>query len=318
MNRRRFLWIKIAVALILLALMFYTVRPRPIWEALRSAHYEFVFWALLLMPLNILVQERKWAYLVRLVRPEAGGIETWGSLLGGFAFGIVTPGRIGEYGRSLLIKGTDPLKLIGLTVIDKFYNLGCTAAFGLPALFTLPWALNLATGYLLVSLLILLALVNLLLLYFALDPRPVRSLIYAAQMMLPKGERMAQLIGGLDRFSAPQARVTLLWTLAHYAVFLLQYFFLINAFSSLDFLPAIRGAAAILLAKSALPIAIGDLGIDQLVSVQFFGQFGVTSEAAFNASIILFGVNVVLPALAGVLFVGRLQIGQGKEPEETR
>ncbi len=316
MNRRVFLWIKIGVACAVLAMMFYTVRPRPIWEALLAARYELLIFAALLMPLNIWTQERKWSYLVKLVKPDATVAETTGSLLGGFAFGIVTPGRIGEYSRALMIKQTDPLNLVGLTVIDKFYNLGCTAAFGLPALFTLPWALKLATGYLLTSMIALLLAINLLLLYCALDPRPVRSLIYAAQMLLPKGQRIAQIMGGLDRFGMPESRVTLFWTVAHYLVFLLQYHLLINAFGKLGFITASRGAAAILFAKSALPIAVGDLGIDQLVSVQFFGQFGVSSETAFNASLLLFGINVLIPALAGVLFVGRIQFDR-KNPAET-
>jgi len=313
MTRRVFLWLKIGVALALLAVMFYTLKPRPIWEALQSARFQYVIFAALLMPINIILQERKWAYLVRLVKPDAAFSETFGSLLGGFAFGIVTPGRIGEYGRSLLIKGADPLNLVGLTVIDKFYNLGCTAAAGIPALFTLPWALHLARGYLLIGLITLLLIGDLLLLYFALDPRPVRSLIYAAQLMLPRGKRIAQLIGGLDRFAFPQARITLAWTLAHYAVFLMQFYLLINAFSPLEFMPAARGAAAILLTKSALPIAIGGLGLDQLVSVQFLSQFGVTPESAFYASLLLFVINVALPAAAGVMFVGRLQLGRSND-----
>lgn len=312
MTRRFFFWIRVLVAAALVAMMLYTIQPRPIWEALRAARYDLVLLAAALMPLNIWTQERKWAYLVKLVRPQATVGETLGSMLGGFAFGIVTPGRIGEYGRALLIRGSDPFRLVGLTVIDKFYNLGCTAAFGLPALFTLPWAMALAGGYLFYSLILLLMAVNLLLLYLALDPRPVRSLIYAAQLMLPKGERVAQLVGGLDRFGAPQARVTLLWTLLHYLIFLLQYYCLINALAPLGALASARGAAAILLAKSALPIAIGDLGLDQVIAVQFLGQFGVSSEAAFNASLLLFAINVVLPAVAGVLFVGRLPIGGEK------
>jgi hypothetical protein len=310
LSRRIFFWLKALIAAMLLAMMVFTIRPRPIIDAMLAAQIHLVVAAAVLMPLNILIQERKWAYLVRLARPETTLGETWGSLLGGYAFGIVTPGRIGEYGRSLLIRNADPLKLVGLTVIDKFYNLGLTTAIGLPALFTLPWAFNLADGYIFGSMIILLAAIDGLLLYFALDPRPVRSLIYAAQMMLPKGERVAQLIGGLDRFTAPQARITFGFTLLHYSTFLVQYFLLLNAFAGIDLLNSSRGASAILFTKSALPIAIGDLGLDQLVSVQFFGQLGITSEAAFNASLLLFAINVVIPALAGLLFVGRLQIGK--------
>ncbi len=315
MTRRFLFWLKLLVAVALLGLIVVTIRPRPIWDALLVAKYDLVLFAALLMPLNIFIQERKWAYLVKLSHPNATLGETWGSLLGGYTFGIVTPGRIGEYGRSLLIRNAEPLRLIGLTVIDKFYNLGLTTAVGLPALCTLPWALNFATGYVLYALLGLLVVINGFLLYLALDPRPVRSLIYAAQIMLPKGQRVAQLMGGLDRFGKPQARRTLLFTLAHYSVFLVQYFLLINALGKLDFLSSIRGASAILFTKSAIPIAIGDLGLDQLVSVKFFGQFGITSEAAFNASILLFAINVVTPALVGLFFVGRLPLGDMKRPE---
>ncbi len=314
MTRRIILWIKVAVAVILLGIMFHVIRPETIWAALKSARYELVAIGALLMPLNIWLQEYKWRYLVRLVRPEAKFWETTGSLLGGFAFGVVTPGRLGEYARALFIRDTPPLKLVGLTVIDKFYNLGCTAAFGLPALLTLPWALDLMkmNGSLLVSLLILLGVGDLVLLYFALDPRPVRSLIYAAQIMVPKGDKIARLFGGLDRFGAPQALVTLLMTVAHYLVFLAQFYVLICSFTRLDPITSSRGAAAILFSKSALPIAIGDLGLDQMVSVQFFSQFGVQAEAAFNASMLLFAINVLVPALLGLLFMGRLQLGGSK------
>lgn len=315
MTQRLLFWLKVFVALALLGLMIMTVKPRPIWEALKMADYRLVLFAFSLMPLNIFVQERKWAYLVKLSHPNATPGETWGSLLGGYAFGIVTPGRIGEYGRSLLISNSEPLKLIGLTIIDKFYNLGLTTAVGLPALLTLPWTLGLTGGYIFYAILALLLLIDGFLLYLALDPRPVRSLIYAAQIMLPKGERVARLMGGLDRFGKPQARRTLAFTAAHYSIFLVQYYLLINALGSLAFYNSARGAAAILFTKSAIPIAIGDLGLDQLVAVQFFGQFGVTAEAAFNASLLLFSINVLIPALAGLLFVGRLPIGNRQRPQ---
>jgi uncharacterized membrane protein YbhN (UPF0104 family) len=310
MTRRILLWIKIFVAAALLGLMLQFVKPAAIWQALRSARFELVAVGALLMPVNIWLQEYKWRYLVRLVRPAATASETTGSLLGGFAFGIVTPGRLGEYGRALFINDTPPMKLVGLTVIDKFYNLGCTVAFGLPALVTLPFTMKLLPVKFFVPLLALVGVINLFLLFLALDTRPVKSLIYALQLMLPKGNQIAQLVGGLERFGGREARVTLLLTLAHYAVYLAQYYFIINGFCRLGLAVSARGAAAVLFTKSALPISIGDLGLDQLVSVQFFGQFGALPGAAFDASLLLFAFNVLLPALAGVAFMGRLQIGK--------
>ena len=315
MKNKTYFWIKVAVALALLGLMAYTIRPGPILGALKSANYTLVIIALLLMPLNIWLLEYKWRYLVRLIQPGVTFGESFGSLLGGLALGIVTPGRLGEYGRGLFIKHTTPLNLVGLTFLDKVYSLGCTAAFGLPAIMTLPWAFDYFKGYFFISMLLFLISVDFVLLYFALDPKPVRSLIYAIQITFPRGDKIAQLAHGLDRFSPPQARTVLILTIAHYIVFLLQYFALISSFSDLNILTSSRGAAAVLFAKSAIPIAIGDLGVDQFVSVQFFGQFGASAEAAFNASILLFAMNVLIPALIGVLFIGRLQIGKKKETD---
>jgi len=313
MTRRLILWLKIVIAATLVGLMLHLVKPGAIWGALLSARLELVLLGGLLMPVNLWLQEYKWRYLARLVKPATTISETTGSLLGGMAFGIVTPGRLGEYGRALFIRDTPPMKLVGLTVIDKFYNLGCTVAFGLPALVMLPAALGIIAPRFFAPVLALVALIDLLLLYLALDTRPVKSLIYALQLMLPKGNQIAQLVGGLERFGAREARVTLLLTLAHYAVYLLQYHFIINGFCPLGLDISARGAAAVLFTKSALPISLGDLGLDQLVSVQFFGQFGAAPVAAFDASLVLFGFNVLLPALVGLLFIGRLQLGGKKE-----
>ncbi|MBM3328929.1 MAG: flippase-like domain-containing protein [Calditrichaeota bacterium] len=317
LTRRGLLLVKAAIGALLLGLIAWTIEPSRILSALRGAERSSLAVAALLMPVNLALQEWKWRYLVRLVEPSVPLRQTWGSLLGGMAFGIVTPGRIGEYGRSLLIPGTPPLKLVGLTVIDKFYNLGLTIAVGLPALFSLPWAVGfLGEGYFHRATFVALGVFDLVLLYMALDPRPVRSLLYAAQLLLPKGDKIAQLAGGLDRFTPAQARVTFLFTLAHYGVFLLQYHILINGMAALPWAHSSRGAASTLFAKSALPVAIGDLGVDQIVAVQFFGQFGVAAEAAFNASLLLFALNVLMPALTGVFFVGRLPVGRGKAVEQ--
>jgi uncharacterized membrane protein YbhN (UPF0104 family) len=324
MKKQTLFSIKVVVTIVLFGLMYRAIRPAAILSAFRSAEYSLVFAALLLMPLNIWLLEYKWRYLVRLIHPDITFNESLGSLLGGYALGIVTPGRLGEYGRGFFIKH-NTLNLVGLTIIDKFYNIGCTIAFGLPALMTLPWVFKLKTidiiemnvfiskSHLFISIMILIAILNILLIYLALDPRPVRSMIYSLQITFPRRNRISQLAHGLDYFNAPQARKVLLLTIAHYVVFLAQYYLLIRSFAHLNILTSIRGASAILFAKTALPIAIADLGVDQLVAVQFFGQFGASPEAAFNASILMFAMNVLIPALIGVLFIGRIQINKRKK-----
>ncbi len=309
--------LKFVVAIALLGLIFVIVKPASIIAAAKTAKFSLIVTGAILMPLNLFIQQYKWRYLVKLVKPDVSYTETIGSLLAGYSFGILTPGRIGEYSRALFIKDTKPLKLIGLTIIDKFYNLGMTIAVGLPALLTLPWMANTFPTYLFVALLILLAIGDLILLYFALDPRLARSLIYAIQINFPKQGKISQLLGGLDRFSAPQARRMLLYTSLYYLTFQAQYFLMISGFAGISLTSSIRAAAATLFTKSALPIAIGDLGLDQLASMTFFGQFGISDAAALNASIMMFAVNVLIPSLAGIPFASRFQLGKSKNKETT-
>lgn len=48
------------------------------------------------------------------------------------------------------------------------------------------------------------------------------------------------------------------------------------------------------------PISFGELGIREGASVFFITQLGEVASVGFNASIFLFSINLVLPAIIGV------------------
>ena len=51
------------------------------------------------------------------------------------------------------------------------------------------------------------------------------------------------------------------------------------------------------------PISLGELGIREGASVYFLTQFGETASAAFNASIFLFIINLLIPAVVGLVLL---------------
>jgi hypothetical protein len=70
---------------------------------------------------------------------------------------------------------------------------------------------------------------------------------------------------------------------------------------------AYLGVALVFFAKSAVPsVTLGDLGVRESAAVFFLGFYGVAEAAAFNASLGLFAVNILLPALAGLALLPRL------------
>lgn len=53
------------------------------------------------------------------------------------------------------------------------------------------------------------------------------------------------------------------------------------------------------------PVSFAELGIREGASVFFLTYFGETQAVAFNASIFLFMINVLLPSLVGLIFFFR-------------
>ncbi|MFC1726340.1 hypothetical protein ACFL4T_11995 [candidate division KSB1 bacterium] len=86
-------------------------------------------------------------------------------------------------------------------------------------------------------------------------------------------------------------------------VFTLQFVVLIYAFSNVHFPEALMAVFFIFFVKNFFPISIGDLGIREAVSIYTLAAVGVSQPAAFNSSLLIFFVNIFIPALAGAFFI---------------
>ncbi len=200
------------------------------------------------------------------------------SLLIGYPLGWMTPGRLGEIGRGLVIANLPPELTIKLAILDKVTNLGVTLLAGLAGLLLFP--INLESEVTAAGLILL--------------------AVLATPFTLPKVKAKLRVLLKMDG----QSYWTLLtFSFLFYAVFLVQFFLLVLTFENLDLMAGASAAAGVFLMKTLLPIAIADLGIREGAAVFFFGKIGVSSGAAFNASLLLFIINLVLPTLLGIYFL---------------
>jgi uncharacterized membrane protein YbhN (UPF0104 family) len=62
-----------------------------------------------------------------------------------------------------------------------------------------------------------------------------------------------------------------------------------------------------LFTKILLPISLADLGIREGISLFYFSLFGTEKTAIFNASVLIFFLNILIPALIGSFFLFRLR-----------
>jgi uncharacterized membrane protein YbhN (UPF0104 family) len=73
-----------------------------------------------------------------------------------------------------------------------------------------------------------------------------------------------------------------------------------------NFINYIWTANLVMFAKTIIPpVSAGELGIREGASVFFMKSLGGTAAAGFNASIILFVFNIVIPSITGMLLMLR-------------
>ena len=298
--------LKIAVALLVMLMLVKRIQLQEIKSVFHSAKMVCILMAALLLIPNIYVQFYKWRYLVRLLKPTVTNREIFQSLLAGFTFGFITPGRLGEFGRAFFIKDCPWMSLLGITFIDKFFSLAVVIFLG--ALGLMVFVSGQLYVYTLVPIVIF-TLIALVVIYYVLfNPEIIRSFLYSLNIILPFRDKIKLLMGSLDNFHRRQALNLLLLSILFNFIFLFQFYILVCSFQLTPILPAFLALSATMLVKSLLPISFGDLGIRESAAIFFLGKIGVLESAAFNASIMLFLINLLIPSLIGLILVLKFRL----------
>ncbi len=282
-------------------LLIKRVQGEEIISAFRSARISLIVLALLLLIPNIYLQFFKWRYLVRLLKPDVANREIIQSLFAGFTFGFITPGRLGEFGRAFFIKDCSWVKLLGVSAIDKLFSLSIVIFWGaIGLIFFIGRRLDV---YTFVPMIVFIIIALMVIYYILLHPSVIKSFLYSINIILPFREKIKLLMSSLDNFHKPQAFRLMFLNFCFFCVFLFQYCLLASAFETTYFPLTFLALSSVMLVKSMLPISIGDLGVRESAAVFFLGKIGLAESTAFNASILLFIINLVIPSLIGLVLV---------------
>ena len=294
--------LKAALAAVAVGGLVRLVHPDDLRAAFAAADARWLAVAVALVPLNVGLEALRWARLVQRAVPGVRLRDAAAAVVGAYPLGLLTPGRVGDYvGRAAFLRGVSAGTSAALTFAERMATLLCCLAGGLAAL---PWSPLPAGATVPVaawagasSVAIAAAFVS---------PQATARLVsrivpvaavrrsVAAFAAVPSGEA-ARLVG----LSA-----------ARYAVFSAQFALLVHAFApSAPVGAVVVGVAVVYLVKSAVPqLTLGDLGVREGVAVVVLAGAGVSAAQALNASLAVFVVNLVLPALAGVPLLSRLRL----------
>ena len=294
---------KIIIAAGLLVYLIYSVEYDQIVYALNHANILIIGIVFLLGILNVYLQYYKWKITCEEVLEVRDNLKIFRSLFYGFSAGIITPLRVGEYfGRGIEFKDKSLIQVTVATLIDKFFPLMMVASLGsVSSLFFLYYSYGVSI-YVVLSLFILIFTSFYLIFFLVTSKRFWSSILFSKLQSSSKFKSFLNKLAVFQNLDRNYFYKMLWISFLFYSCYLIQYALLVTAFSNHNaFVNYLWAANLIMFVKTVIPpISLGELGIREGASVFFISKMGEVASVGFNASIFLFIINLLIPALIGV------------------
>lgn len=303
-KKKLYLSIKVTITLAILWFLYKALDPEKIAELFSKADKSYIIWALVLLPVNVLMQYVKWRYLVKKIHPETPRTEILGSVFVGISLGFITPGKVGELGKLLYIKDGDRPLLLGASITEKLYDLLPVFVFGIFSIFFLPnlFFTSMSTGTIFGEIFYLIFLV--VIFYIALTPAIFKVILsFLNKTLFKSNPTIEKLTSFFFIFEKKDAKKLSLFSFILFLVYTTQLTLLISAFGKIGTFMNYISAWSTIFIKTLLPVGIGDLGVREGASAFIYDLSGYGKEAAATAAFGLFLINIIIPSIAGALLV---------------
>ncbi|MGE0560934.1 MAG: flippase-like domain-containing protein [Flavobacteriales bacterium] len=264
-----------------------------------SINFLFIVITFLLSFFNWGLESLKWKYLISKIK-EVTFIQAYKIILTGIAMSLVTPNRVGEIPvRAYLLNDKENLsKLTYATFIGSFTQLLATIFFGTVGVFyTITWF----DFYLSNSILITLIIFTLLLLLLFMFSNKIKDKIL----------NLFNKQSSID-FSRSELTKTLIFSILRYMIFVLQYYFLLEAFG-IHFTSLVSFwliPLCFFVASSIPTFLISEIGVRSSVAIIVFGVLSNNDVAIIASSVTLWTINIAIPAIFGIGFIKQLKISR--------
>lgn len=264
-----------------------------------------------LMFLNWFVESLKWRFLISKI--EKVSIKTsLRAVFSGITVSSFTPNRVGEYGgRVFCLKHADRIQGVLITVIGSMAQLIVTIVFGLVGILLLPnlmpsfdlFLKDLEFSYPIILFVVILLSTLLILLFLNAS---VFTVLLSKFRFLTKFSKYSKVF---SFYSSSELLEVLVYSFVRYIIFTSQYFILLNIFSvEVSYINSMILITTMLFVVSVIPtVAIAEIGIRGSVALFLFGLLSNNSIGILSATFSLWIINLVLPALIGIIFIFTLR-----------
>lgn len=262
------------------------------------------YWGLLLlilmMPLNWFLEAYRWRLLVQKLEP----IPVFYSLkaiVSGSTLGIFTPNRIGDIaGRALFLKPENRIRAMVCTAIGSFSHMIIIIGLGLLSAIYFCIQFVELEHQLFYVLLYVVGVLLILLLFFYFN---ISWFSFITERWV-KSEKIRKVFAIMNGYTTGELAVILFLGFMRHIVYTTQYIGLILFFiPEVSWLDTMVMVNLIFFVQSVVPsFAMADLGIRGATSIYFMAFITTNLIAVLAASVIIWCVNIMLPALVGAIF----------------
>jgi len=290
---------KILVAWVAICGLLWFLEINQIYQAALEIDPFLIGCVFALTLVGLAIQTEKWHLLLMYCAPGIQRPEALYSLLVGFGLGMFTPGRVGELGRGVVLRG-ETSKIALFAAVDRIASMAVTLLVGSGAIVWM-WKESgwLALGGILCVLV-----------FFA-------SIIIIGARISSQTDKLIKIHRGLKHMP-PRAWLYLcLWSILFNIVFLGQFYLLVGGIYGWSRQVAVAIPALFAL-KSVLPLSFLDIGVREGAAVWIYSKLGYDPLPAFNASLLVFVFNVAFPSGFGWLLWSRRDVKNSLVPNGER
>lgn len=310
------LFIKLAILCGCVYYIYYKIFERSNFSSIKDEfakmNLQLTAWMLvlifILMFFNWSLEAMKWKLIVRQLQPLSFW-ESLKSVFTGVTASLLTPNRVGEFsGRIFFLSEGNRARAVLLTFLGSTAQLlvtivtaGIALIFYLPGYSNFNWQMNLF-GMLLILFSALILCAGLLVVYFKIN--------WLASFT-GKGKRLSKIhkyLSVLNGFSITELAQILFLSTVRYIVFTIQFYMLLRLFGvAIGFAEGCMMIVLTFFTITFVPtIGLSELGVRGTASLAFVGLLSTNNIGILAATLLLWIINIAIPAVLGSVFAFRL------------
>jgi len=279
-------WVQAVISLVALGFILWHVPTVALWSALGQVELAWLVPVFATTLVMLWVRYQKWHRLLAAAGLDVSPSDAARSLFCGYALSVITPGRLGEFGRCLFLPESSRSQALHLNILERALDAWAVVTFGVASL-TLAMFRPVGIFALAVWLAVLPLILGLPGLMSAVAEhkfwrnRSARYLRAAAETV--SKIRTASFVG---------------WSLSSTALDSLIFFFILQAFRPTSFGVSLIAFPWIVIA-GGMPISVGGIGPREGAAALVLARYAFSPAVAMDAAMFLFAFSALLPAIFG-------------------